>query len=111
MNDKKTVIGDEMIENRLKEKSRKLGISLDELIVRYIKRGLYKDKFYDQCNLSKEKLAKIFKLEEKSEIPQKDSSNHNPIDSLVDIYIYDDEWEGISHDFFRYKLLCGINEP
>jgi len=40
--------------------------------------------------LSKEKLAKIFKLEEKSKIPQKDSSNHNPMDSLVDIYVYDE---------------------
>ena len=61
MNDKKTVIGDEMIENRLKEKSRKLGISLDELIDRYIRRELYSDDYYIQPQLSREELDRLSK--------------------------------------------------
>ena len=61
MYDKKTVIGDEMIENRLKEKSRKLGISLDELIDRYIRRELYSDDYYIQPQLSREELDRLSK--------------------------------------------------
>ncbi|MDO5814517.1 MAG: hypothetical protein Q4Q18_02670 [Methanobrevibacter sp.] len=41
MSDKGIVIGDDMIQAQLEENSKKLGISLDELIDRYIKRGLY----------------------------------------------------------------------
>lgn len=36
MSDKKTIIGDEMIQAQLAENSKKLGISIDELIDRYI---------------------------------------------------------------------------
>ena len=46
MSGKKTVIGDKMIETQLNEYSKKLNISVDELIERYIKRGLYRDNHY-----------------------------------------------------------------
>ncbi len=61
MSDKKTVIGDKMIESQLNEKSKMLGISLNELIERYIKRGLYSDDYYIQPQLSKEEIDEIFK--------------------------------------------------
>ena len=43
MSDKKTVIGDKMINAQLEENAKKLNISVDELIERYIKRGLHSD--------------------------------------------------------------------
>lgn len=60
MSDKKTLIGDKMIEAQLNEKSKMLGISVDELIERYIKRGLYSDDYYVQPQLSKEEIDVIF---------------------------------------------------
>jgi len=53
---KKTVIGDKMIENRLKENSSKLGISVDELIDRYIRLGLFTDDYYTPPQLTREEL-------------------------------------------------------
>ena len=61
MSDKKTIIGDEIMEAQLNENSRKLNISLNELIERYIKRGLYSDDYYVQPPLSKEEIDEIFK--------------------------------------------------
>ena len=58
---KKTVIGDKMIENRLKENSSKLGISLDELIDRYIRLGLFTDDYYNPPQLTREELIEISK--------------------------------------------------
>ena len=60
MSDKKTLIGDKMIEAQLNEKSKMLGISVDELIERYIKRGLYSDDYNVQPQLSKEEIDVIF---------------------------------------------------
>ena len=60
MSDKKTLIGDKMMETQLNEKSKMLGISVDELIERYIKRGLYSDDYYVQPQLSKEEIDVIF---------------------------------------------------
>ena len=56
MSDNGTVIGDEMIEARLKNKSNILGISLDELIDRYIRRGLFCDDYYVPTRLTKDEL-------------------------------------------------------
>ena len=61
MSDAKTVIGDKMIEAQLLENSRKLGIFIDELIERYIKRGIHSDDYYIQPDLSKEELDEICK--------------------------------------------------
>jgi hypothetical protein len=61
MSDKKTLIGDEMIEAQLIEKSNRLNISLEELIERYMRRGLYSDDYYTQPQLSKEEIDAIFK--------------------------------------------------
>lgn len=58
---KKTVIGDKMIENRLKENSSKLGISVDELIDRYIRLGLFTDDYYNPPQLTREELIEISK--------------------------------------------------
>ena len=61
MSDKKILIGDNMIEEQLKEKSTKLGISLYELIDRYIRRGLYSDDYYMQPPIPREELDEICK--------------------------------------------------
>lgn len=58
---KKTIIGDEMIEVQLKENSDKLNISVNELIDRYVRRGLYSDDYYIQPELSREELEEISK--------------------------------------------------
>ena len=56
MSDKKTVIGDEMIETQLKKYSSKLNISVDELIERYIRRELYYDDYYEPPKYTLEEL-------------------------------------------------------
>ncbi|MBQ8017068.1 MAG: hypothetical protein IJ258_03075 [Methanobrevibacter sp.] len=75
MSDKETLIGDEMIKAQLIKKSNKLGISLDELIERYIRRGLYGDDYYTQPQLSKKEIDEIFKRnmerDKKNSIPSK----------------------------------------
>lgn len=58
---KKIIIGDKMVETRLKEKSSILNLSLDELIERYIRRGLYSDDYYTQPVIPREKLVEICK--------------------------------------------------
>ena len=70
MSDKKTIIGDKMIQAQLEENSKKLGISIDELIDRYIKRGLYSDDYYMQPKLSREELDELSKKEVLSFIDQ-----------------------------------------
>lgn len=70
---KKTVIGDQMIENRLKENSSKLGISIDELIDRYIRLGLFTDDYYEPPQLTREELIEISK-----ENVEKDKRNGFP---------------------------------
>jgi len=69
MSGKKTIIiGDDMIENRLKEKSIKLGISVDELIDRYIRRGLYSDDYYESPQLTMEELLEMSKKDVKKDM-------------------------------------------
>ena len=63
MSDNKIIIGDEMIQAQLEENSKKLGISIDELIDRYIKLGLFTDDYYNPPKLSKEELIEISKKE------------------------------------------------
>ena len=52
-----------MIDTQLKEKSEKLNISVDELVERYIKRGLFTDDYYKPPKLSREELMEISKKE------------------------------------------------
>ena len=59
MSDKKTVIGDKMIEAQLEEKSNILNISLVELIDRYIRREYYVDEFYVPPKLTREELMEM----------------------------------------------------
>ena len=61
MSDNKTIMGDEMVEKKLKEISKKLCISVDELINLYIRRGLYFDLYYEDTPLSKRKLSEVIK--------------------------------------------------
>lgn len=63
MNNKKIIIGDKMVEARLKERSSILNISLDDLIDRYIRRGLYGDDYYIQPPIPREKLIEMSKRE------------------------------------------------
>ena len=56
-----TIIGDELIEAQLTENSNRLNISVDELIERYIKRGLHSDDYYMQPDFSREELDEILK--------------------------------------------------
>ena len=52
-------IGDIGIESQLKDKSSKLNISLEKLVDRYIRRGLYMDDYYEPPKLSREELMEI----------------------------------------------------
>ena len=61
MSDKKTVISDKMLEAKLKEKSGILGITVDELINRHIRREIYLDDFYVPRKLTREELTEISK--------------------------------------------------
>lgn len=62
MSDKKTIIiGDDMVEVKLNETSKKLNISVNELIERYIKRGLFSDDYYIHRDLSREEIEKLSK--------------------------------------------------
>ena len=89
MSNEKIIFGDEMIENQLKENSNKLNISIEELIDRYIRRGLYSDDYYKQPKLSKEKLNEIFKIDDTTN--KKETSKKEDIDCLVGIYNYSEE--------------------
>ncbi|WP_462315861.1 hypothetical protein [Methanobrevibacter sp.] len=59
MSDKKTVIGDEMIEAQLNEKSAILNISVEELINRYLKRGLFTDDYYEPPKYTRDELYEM----------------------------------------------------
>lgn len=61
MSDKETLIGDEMIKAQLIKKSNKLGISLDELIERYIRRGIFTDDYYEPPKRTREELIEMSK--------------------------------------------------
>ena len=61
MSDKKTLIGDKMIETQLNEKSKMLGISVDELIDRYIRWGLFSDDYYTPPEYTREELIEMGK--------------------------------------------------
>ena len=75
------IIKQEMVEAQLKEISNKLNISVDALIDRYVRIGLYMDDYYKAPKLSKEKLLEIFKLDEEPKISE--LKNKDP---LVGIY-------------------------
>lgn len=65
---KETIIGDEMMEAQLKEKADRLNISTDQLIDRYIRRGLFTDDYYDPPKLSREELLEISRKEVEKDI-------------------------------------------
>jgi hypothetical protein len=85
MSDRKIVIGDEMIEAQLNEKSAILNISVGELIDRYLKRELYTDDYYEPPKYTKEELyemgRKAVEKDKKRGIPPK---KHN-FDRIVGI--------------------------
>ncbi len=91
MSDKKTVIGDEMIESQLKENSNRLNISVDELIERYIRRGLYRDDYYKPPKMSQKKLLDLFNLDEEPSKKRKNHPKKSSMDSIIDIYVFPDE--------------------
>ena len=109
MSDKKTIIiGDDMIENRLKEKSIKLGISVDELIDRYIRRGLYSDDYYESPQLTMEELLEMSKKDVKKiwkmEFLQKSTISILSLENSIGMI---SSW-GIFNDFLRYRLFQSI---
>ena len=61
MSDNKIIIGDKMIEEQLEEKSAKLNISLEGLVDRYIRRGLFMDDYYDLPKLTIDDLIEMSK--------------------------------------------------
>ena len=68
MSDKKTVIGDEMIEAQLKEKSAILNISVEELNDRYIRRELFTDDYYEPRKLTRKELLEMSKRDVKRDM-------------------------------------------
>ena len=63
MSEKFNLRCDKMMETRLKENSQKLGISVDDLIDRYIRRELYSDDYYNAPSLSIEEIEEILKMD------------------------------------------------
>lgn len=63
MSDKKIMIGDSLIEAKLLKTCGELDISLDELIDRYIRRGLYCDDYYDPPELTLSEIKEISRKE------------------------------------------------
>lgn len=61
MLDTEIILGDNMIENKLLEKSNILNISLEELTNRYIKFGLFEDDYYVPRQLTREELIEMSK--------------------------------------------------
>lgn len=61
MSDKKTLIGDRMLEAQVRQKSNTLNISLDDLIERYVKRGLFFDDYYEPPKRTREELIEMGK--------------------------------------------------
>ena len=61
MSDEKIMIGDDLVEVKLKETSTKLDISLQELMDRYIRRGLFADDYYVPEILSRDELIELSK--------------------------------------------------
>ena len=61
MSDKKTVIGDKMLEVQVRQKSNTLNISPDDLIERYVKRGLFFDDYYEPPKRTREELIEMGK--------------------------------------------------
>lgn len=59
MSDFEEKIGDEMIEVQLTEKSRLLNLSINNLITRYIMRGLFIDDYYEPPVRSEEELMEL----------------------------------------------------
>ncbi len=86
MSDKKTVIGDEMIEAQLKEKSDILNISVEELIDRYLRRELFTDNYFEPPEYTKEEL-----LEMSRKALEKDRKNGIPI-KKHDFSVFIDRW-------------------
>ena len=86
MSDEKIIFCDETIENQLKENSEKLNISVEELVDRYIRRGLYTDDYYKQPKLSEEKLKEIFKIDDNVNMKEKNPKKGN-MDSIIGIYV------------------------
>lgn len=52
-----------MINAQLKANSEKLNISIDELIERYVRRGLFTDDYWEPQEVTIEELRKINKIE------------------------------------------------
>ena len=61
MMSRKTVIGDEMLKTNLKNRSNGLKISVDTLINRYIRRGLFMDDYYEPPEYTYEELIEMSK--------------------------------------------------
>ena len=62
MSEKKiTITGDDMLETRLKKNSKRLNISICELIDHYIRRALYHEYLYEPKPLTREELTELSK--------------------------------------------------
>ena len=83
MADKKTIIGDKMVYARLKERSNWLNISVDELIDRYIRRGLFSDDYYEPPKLTMEELLEISRKDVEKDIENGIPPQKNNFDIFV----------------------------
>lgn len=83
MSDNEIIIGDEMIEAKLREKSNKLNISIDELIDRYIRRGLFCDDYYVPPKYTREEM-----LERGRKAVERDRKNgYPPMKHNFDVFV------------------------
>ena len=63
MSEKNKEHSDKMIETKINETSEKLNISVEDLINRYVKRGLYMDDYYEPPKLTREELLEMGRKE------------------------------------------------
>ena len=83
MSDNEIIIGDEIIEAKLGEKSNKLNISIDELIDRYIRRGLFCDDYYVPPKYTREEM-----LERGRKAVERDRKNgYPPMKHNFDVFV------------------------
>lgn len=90
MSDRKIVFGDDMVEAQLREKSAKLNISIEGLVNRYIRRGLFMDDYYEPRKLTIEELREMSKRDLEKDIKNGIPPKKHNFDVFVDRWSRDD---------------------
>ena len=102
MSDSKVIICDNTIEEQLEEKSAKLNISLEELVERYIKRGLFMDDYYDPPEITEEEFVEMCKRDAKKDMERGITPKKHDFDVFIDRWNKSGPKQDI--DDFHYEI-------